>query len=165
MRCEEVKELIMDYIDNEVSEALRKEIATHLDACSSCKRIEQSLRRTAIEPLRRLKRVEAPDRIWYQVRDAIVNKKVRCLFPFSIVEWFKYLRIRIRKPVLVPVAITTILLVAILFSKKTLITQNGLNAYIEEQARFLSQLAENGEESYFGIDDVNLGTYIERYLL
>jgi len=34
-----------------------------------------------------------------------------------------------------------------------------------EQMQFLSQLAENGEESYIGIEDINLGTSIEEYFL
>lgn len=162
MRCEEIKDLIIDYIDGEVSEGLRRDIANHLEVCSSCKEKEQSLRRAVIEPLRKAEKVEAPEGIWYQVRDTIVNRKERRLLHHPVAEWIGYLRIRKLR---LAAAITVILFTGVFFFGKSLITRKALESYIEEQVQLLSQLAENGEESFFGINDINLGTSIERYLM
>ena len=163
MKCEEIKNFIIAYIDGEISEALGNDIAKHLKVCSSCREKEQSLRCTVIEPLNKAEKVEAPERIWYQVRNTIINKKEKRLLARTAMEWLGYLRIR--KPGLVPLAVTIILFITVFLFRNTIITQKALESYIEEQTQFLSQLAENGEESYLGIEDINLGTSIEKYFL
>ena len=75
MKCNEIKNLIMEYIDGELSENLSKDITKHLNTCQSCRRTEEYLRSVIIEPLRQAERIEVPERIWYQVKDTIVNKK------------------------------------------------------------------------------------------
>jgi len=165
MKCSKVKALIMDYIDEELNRELSQDIASHLAACPSCKGMEQSLRQAVIEPLRQAEKIGVPDRVWYQLKEAIVNRKQRAFLPGLIAQWSGYFRIS--RPVLVPVAamVVVVLLVSVFFFGRTFTTQDTLNAYLEEQAGFLSQLAENGEESYLGINEVSLGTSIERYLL
>ena len=165
MDCNKIKELIGDYIDGEISTAQQDEISSHLKICPSCKRIEQSLRRAVIEPLRKAKKVEAPDRIWYQIKDTLEEKESRGYLPYLITEWIN--RLKIRKPALVPasVMVIAVLLFTVIFFRKAPTTEYILNTYIEEQMQFIWQLAENGEESYFDIDDVNLDTSIENYLL
>ena len=165
MKCNRVEALIMDYIDGELNAALHKNVVRHLDICSSCKKMEQSLRRVIVEPLRQAGKIQAPDRIWYQLKEAIINKKEEFSLPNLIAEWSNYFRVK--RPILVPVTvmIVVVLFIVTLFFGRILTTQNMLNAYMEEQVQFISQLAENGEESYFGIGEVNLGTAIEKYLL
>ncbi len=155
----------MDYIDQELTQELSQDIARHLDICPSCKKMEQSLRQTVIQPLRQAEEQGVPDRVWYRLREAIINKKQRLFLPNLIAGWFGYFKIR--RPVLVPVVAMAmvILLVSVFFFGKPTTTQDTLNAYLLEQASFLWQLAENGEGSYLGIDEVNLDTSIERYLL
>ena len=166
MKCNKVKALVMDYIDEELNQKLKHDLASHLESCPSCKEMEQTLRQTIIEPLRQAEKIKAPDRVWYQLKETIVNRKQRVSLPGLLAQWSGYFRIK--RPVLVPVTamIVVILLVSVFFFRKPpFTTQDTLNAYLEEQAELLSQLAENGEEDYFGIDDVSLGTSIERYLL
>jgi predicted anti-sigma-YlaC factor YlaD len=165
MKCKRVKDLIVDYIDGEISQTLHKDITTHLETCPSCRELEQSLRRLAIEPLRQAEKAGVPERIWLKIKQAIVNKKQRLLIPDFINQLRYYFRIR--RPVLVPVVsiLVVILMISVLALRKNITTYNMLNAYLGEQAEFILQLAENGEESYFGIDEIDLGTSIEQFLL
>lgn len=165
MKCNKAQALIIDYIDGELNTALDKDITKHLDTCSSCKKMEQSLRKVIIAPLENAEKLKAPERIWYHVRDRILNEKKRSLLPNLVAEWSKYFRIK--APVLVPITviIVAVLFVATLFFGRTFTTQNMLNTYMTDQVQFISQLAENDEESYFGIGEVNLDTAIEKYLL
>lgn len=41
--CEQVEELISDYLENELSRDIRAQIAMHLETCSSCARLKEKL--------------------------------------------------------------------------------------------------------------------------
>jgi hypothetical protein len=127
--------------------------------------MEQSLRVAIIQPLRQAKRQEVPERVWYQLKETILNRKQPSYLTDLIARGFSYFQIK--RPVLVPVTamLMIALLVSALFFSRTPVSENGLSAYLEEQTSFILQLAENGEESYLGIEEVNLGTSIEKYLL
>lgn len=45
MRCEELRGVLDDFLDGEVSAAARSEIAEHLEGCSECRREAEALRR------------------------------------------------------------------------------------------------------------------------
>ena len=154
MKCEEIKNLIIDYIDGEIDEAGYKNIKAHLDTCASCRKLEQSLKETVIDPIKMAERIDAPEGIWQRISDRIQSPSFK---------WTDALRIK--KPLLVPVVVALTLFVVAFFLKKPPITENMLNEYIGEHVEFLSELAENGEDSYFALEDIDLGTSIEKYLL
>jgi predicted anti-sigma-YlaC factor YlaD len=165
MKCHKVKSLITEYIDNELNKNLSQDIARHLDTCPVCRQMEQSLRGAIIQPLSQAKMQAVPERIWYQLKDAIINRKQPSYLADLIARWFSYLQIK--RPVLAPLTAMLIvaLLVSVFFFGRIPTSQNGLSAYLAEQTSFILQLAENGEESYLGIEEVSLGTSIEKYLL
>lgn len=166
MKCDEVKELIMDYIDKEANESIRKDIATHLDTCASCKKLEESLRVKAIEPFRRAEQIKTPEEIWHKLRENIVNKNKRADLIGLLTQWRGYFQIK--KPVLIPAltVITVMLFITVLFFGKTHTARNLLNAYLADQVQFVSDLANDDEENYFDLYyAVDLDTSIERYFL
>jgi len=165
MKCKRVKNLLIDYIDNELNQKLNRDIASHLDACPACRQMEQSLRLNVIQPLRQAKKEEVPERVWYQLKESIINRPQRSFLADLITRCSVYFQIK--RPVLVPVTAMAmlVLLVSLFLFNSILDTQNTLNAYLADQADYLLQLAENGEEGYLGIQEVNLGTSIEKYFL
>ena len=84
-------------------------------------------------------------------------------------EWFT--SSWLSKLVLVPVSIAIILTIAIasVYIKPPLSLSTAdivkTYIYIDEQVQFLSELAQNSEESDFAIGDIELGTTIESFLL
>jgi anti-sigma factor RsiW len=165
MKCSGVKNLLIDYIDNELSQKMGQDIARHLDNCPACRQMEQSLRQNIIQPLRQAKKEEVPERVWYQLKESIINRPQGSFLADLIARWSGYFQIK--RPVLVPVTALAmvVLLVSLFLFNSILSTQNTLNAYLAEQADYLLQLAENGKEGYLGIQEFNLGTSIEKYFL
>ncbi len=163
MKCNRIKDLIMDYIDSEGNEITRREIACHLDVCASCKRIEQSLRSNIVEPLRKSVKVEAPDSIWCEIKEDLTNRKAKPFLPYLLFQWMDYLRFK--RPVLVAaLAITVLFFVTTLYLIEGLVTNNKVSSYMREELQFLSQLSGKGGYS-FVISDMDLGTSIEKYFL
>ena len=164
MNCEKVRDLITAYIDGELNEALQKEVELHISMCKSCKQFEETLRRVVVAPLRRGKRAEVPEYIWHKVRDSIEKKRrVKLNVPELIKEFPEFFRFRMPKPALVTV--TAVLLLAVTFAGLHFRTQHQINTYIEEQVDFFYYLASEGEVDYLNIDEIDLGTAIENYLL
>ena len=43
MNCKKVEDLLSDYIENGLSEDLRKEVSLHLDECENCRRLKEKM--------------------------------------------------------------------------------------------------------------------------
>jgi anti-sigma factor RsiW len=163
MRCDRIKELIVDYIDGEVDGALREEIARHLKGCPDCGRMEQSLRSLSVEPLRSAQRLQAPAELWQRVRDSIERKRRPHVAPFPAVRWIDIALAR--RPAFALAAVVVIVLGAAFLFERTMTSRTSVESYIEEGALFLSQLERGADIEYPDTDDVDLGTSIESYLL
>lgn len=85
MGCKMVKDLLTDYIDEELNQELRSEITRHLDSCSSCRELNESLNLLTGQ-FRQIPREEAPGRIWGQIREAITTKEKKHFLPTGLVE-------------------------------------------------------------------------------
>ena len=73
MTCHDYKDLMMGYLDNELSDEQRRQFEEHLAGCSECK--------DELEEVRKLKAitdevtlVEPEDRIWQDYWDGIYNR-------------------------------------------------------------------------------------------
>jgi anti-sigma factor RsiW len=164
MRCAEVKRQIMDYIDGELSKPEEKEFTSHLASCPECKRLLESVRLSSIEPFRKAQRQKVPAEVWYQIKDTIAHKEKKA--PSFSPLWQRWLdSFRIRKPALVPAMVTITVLMFIFIFGNMMLRQNPVNSYLAEQLQFMSELGENGQESYLGISDIDMGTSIERYFM
>ena len=160
MNCERMKDLIGDYIDDELGEALREEVKKHLNACGKCRQMGEALRGLAIEPLKKAEKIKAPEEIWQRIRMRIEQEEVARLLP-DLAEKLRAFA-RLRKPTFAVATCITIILAALLITRLPLNGQKALNAYIEEQIEFFSYLADEEEPDYSGMD---LGTAVEEYLL
>ncbi len=164
MICEEIRNLIGDYIDGELDGDRLREVKEHLGACAACKKFEETLRRAAIAPFKTAERLKAPDEIWFNVRSAIEARQTRRLHPSLLLNKLVAPFLIRRKSALALAAVAVVLLLAVFVLRGPFTTQNIVNSYLEEQAKFLSYLtAEDGSSSYF--NDIDLGTTIEKYLL
>jgi anti-sigma factor RsiW len=77
MRCDEVRELLDDYVDAALGAAERDAVARHLDGCPSCRAEEHALRRL-LERARALPREAAPARdLWPAIEREIGAGTVR----------------------------------------------------------------------------------------
>lgn len=43
MNCKKVEDLLSDYIENDLSEEVRKEVSLHLDECENCRRLKEKM--------------------------------------------------------------------------------------------------------------------------
>ncbi len=167
MRCQKIKRLIIDYVDGELNERLRRKINSHLKDCPSCRYIEQTLRSSIIEHFKESEMLKPPDIIWDKIKNNIAKEKEGKSLYRLINYWLECIKIGIKRPLLFP-AITTatiVILVIILFLGRVSMTRNRLNSYIEYQMQFILRLSEDEKDSYFGIGETDFGTSIEEFLL
>ncbi|MFC1621255.1 zf-HC2 domain-containing protein [Candidatus Omnitrophota bacterium] len=152
MNCKKIRELIMtDYVDGEAGPKLEREIRKHLAGCGSCREFEIALKKKAIEPFKNAGKLEAPDTIWDNVREAITAPQATPVFI-------------IRRPAFsLALAAVTVILIAV-FTMPFFTAPRPVAGYIEEQAEFFAYL-DNGESGFMNEEDEGLGTAIEEYFL
>ncbi|MFH0731676.1 MAG: zf-HC2 domain-containing protein [Candidatus Omnitrophota bacterium] len=155
MNCKEIQEIIItDYLDNEISEGLRKEITLHLSACSECKRFEEAMRKTAVEPLKQAEKKNAPKALWYNIKDKIESAPKPAFFHMP-------------RPAFAAAAILTVLIIAFSFIMRLSVRHDTAEVYLQEQAQFLVSLTSgNGNTNdYEEQDNENLSSAVEEYFL
>jgi len=164
MNCKEIKDLISIYIDGELNEALQKEVKQHLNTCDQCKQLEEALREIVIKPFKKAEKIKAPEAVWHQVKTTIEEKPTKC-FLHDVID--KLLSsFFIRKPAFAVVTIMVLIFMgAALIKWVPFDSQEAVNTYLEEQIQFLSYLESDERIDYSDMDDVELGTTIEEYLL
>jgi len=161
MECDKIRNLINDYIDNELDERRFKEVEKHLKICPDCGKLEKDLRANVVDPLRNSERIKAPLGVWQKVEEAISVKTNKVYVFRRTLGWAIFLR---KKPILIPVALMIMFLLTIFITNNPNITkQQTINNYLLDQIQSLSELSMNGEEDSYG-SDLNLDTAIERYL-
>ena len=160
MDCKETKGLIISYIDGELNAKLREEIRLHLNSCSRCGRLEERLRQDAVEPFRGAARVKAPEELWQRIKAVIETQPEKR--PLADLAGLLFLPLRRRKPAFALATLMAVLIITVVFTRMSI---NPVDDYLAQQIQFISQLSGNGEASEFGIDDIKLGTSIEKYFL
>lgn len=164
MNCKEIKDLISSYIDGDLNEELQKEVKHHLTTCNQCKQLEVSLSRLVIKPLKKAEKIKAPEAVWYQIKTVIEEKPKKGFLPYVIDSLFS--SFLARKPVFAVVTIMVLILIGVaLIERVPFNGKEAVNTYLEEQIQFISYLEGDERISYSDIDDVELGTTIEKYLL
>ena len=165
MNCRRIKELIMtDYIDNEISEEVKKQIKRHLKDCSQCRQFEQTLRQAAVEPFRKAEEVQPPDSIWPQIKENITVQEKQAEGFFVGLRDRLQLIFTARRPVFAVATIMAVILIAVIFRRLPFNSQNGVSGYIGEQIEFFSYLGAD-ETGDFDTDYIDLDTAIEKYFL
>ncbi len=78
MTCSNYRDLLMGYLDNELSQEQRREFERHLSGCRECtEELKEFRRLKAITDEVTL--VEPEDRIWQQYWDSVYNRIERCI--------------------------------------------------------------------------------------
>lgn len=164
MNCNKIKDLISSYIDGELSETLQKEVEQHLNTCNQCKQLEETLRRIVIEPFKKAEKTKAPEAVWHQIKTAIEEKPTKSFFP-DVIDRLSS-SFFARKPVLAVVTIMVLIFIGVALIKQVPFnSQEAVNTHLKEQMQFLSYLESDERISYSDMDNVELGTAIEKYLL
>lgn len=163
MRCRKVEKRLMEYVDGELDAASRNEIMQHLNTCDQCKRSEEALREAAIGPLNTAERVKAPESIWAKIKGEIAGQTARGRLS-ELIESL-CVRFRIKQISLAVVTAAACILIAVISIKLHTGGRQAINTYIEDQANFFYYLAGENGTYYPNMDNTDLGTEIEKYLL
>ena len=76
MKCKTIQDIILtDYLDEQIGNAQKQEIETHLSACPLCRKFETAARQTVIEPFKTAKRKETPAGVWDSIKKNIQEEK------------------------------------------------------------------------------------------
>ena len=169
MKCKDIMDLILtDYIDGELNATEEKNIEAHLKSCLRCREFLNEVMQSTAAPFTNAERLKAPESIWYGVKRIFAQEKPRGLLSGSM-EGLRSI-LTFRRPVLATTTLAVIILIVIavfMLPSGTMITsgnRNGVNAYLDDQILYFSYLG-NGEEFYSEVDNIDLGTSIEEYLL
>ena len=72
MNCRKAQEIIISgYSDNELKFFWKKVLESHLADCSDCREFLSVFNNSVIEPFKNTKPVNAPDYLWYRIKDKI----------------------------------------------------------------------------------------------
>ena len=157
MDCKKIQELLKtDYLDGEAKEKELSCIKEHLAVCPQCRKLEEELKAGRMI-FKNIKRQEVPERVWQNIRDAIVSESLS--EESSVVGGILK---RLRETILAPrpvfakaFALTVIIFVAVFFKvRQPAVIDNG-----QEVVAGYSLNSENGDLF------TDLGTSIEEYFL
>ena len=161
MRCKKIQELIKsDYLDGELSQRVKEVVDKHITLCDECRLLEKKLQAQRAV-FQRIKPLQAPERVWHNVRDAIYNERLsaRASLTRSILRRLKDL-IFPREPVLAAVNyVLVILIISFVFGNFVSRRSNQGRQTASESILEYSLNFENGDLIY------DLGTEIEEYFL
>ena len=167
MNCERIKDLIKtDYIDNEINQALKKEVKRHLDACADCRQFEKTLRQAVIEPFKKEEKVQPPEFLWSRIKERIEREQEEQKGEGFFVGLKNKLEaiFSIPKPAFALATIMVIILMVAVFRRLPLYPPSSRN-YVGTSAdvakrQNISLLADNPEE-YVEIIKENFGISYE----
>jgi anti-sigma-K factor RskA len=156
MNCKKVKELLLtDYIDCEISIALRQKIDKHISGCNDCRSFQEQVEKN-LPPLFSKARVDSPsDEMWHNIKSKILSKGQEAKDNIFILRPF------VKKSIFAFATAAALLLAVISFK-----VQNGrhsVNNILLEEAYYLYNSGGNGKTGFFS--QPNFGTIIEEYFM
>ena len=158
MRCKEIESLLIEYVDEELDETRKASVAAHLSGCASCSKKEQLLRHKIVGLFKGSGYLKPSEETWLNIKEGITERQPDASSVSLVNKWLD--RFRIRLPVLVPAAVSAVLIIALFTFNTSRVNQAEINLLLAEQLQFLAELGQNGYESDFGIEDVEIGTSI-----
>ena len=163
MNCKDVRDMLGEYLDGEMSPGLGSDVERHIASFRACRDLAESTKRFAIEPLAKAQKVKAPEGLWGQIRARIEKEENKALAPANILERL-WADIAARRPVFALAAATVVIIAVVTLVSLPLKGQNDASAYMRDQAEFYSYLdGENGSNGDF--DTASLGTSLEDFFL
>ncbi|MFC1599164.1 anti-sigma factor family protein [Candidatus Omnitrophota bacterium] len=166
MKCKQIRELLVtDFVDDQISDGLRKEVELHLAVCSGCRQFEEAVRGGAVEPFKGIEEVPPPGYLWYRIKDAITAKEAK--EKKGSLRGARGLLERILvfpRPAFAFATIAAVILMTVVITRYPVNSKTSVDISLKEQVEFLASLDVNGLD-YFDAGSLNLGTSIEEYLL
>ncbi|MGB2600325.1 MAG: zf-HC2 domain-containing protein [Candidatus Omnitrophota bacterium] len=161
MKCNKIMKIIHDYIDGELAPKESKRVEEHLASCTECRNLEKAIRQTAIEPFEKAEKIQAPERVWDNIRESITEEKRSYIE--IIRDRLEYTFAR-HKLALAAVSVTVVIACFLILANIDLIREDPVNSFLNEQLNYLTGLGANGE-TMNGSGDIDFGTDIEKYFL
>ncbi|MCX5703208.1 MAG: anti-sigma factor [Candidatus Omnitrophica bacterium] len=161
MQCKKIQELLKaDYLDGEVSPQEGQFIKGHLTQCPECRRLEKELQVQRML-FQGTKRKQVPERVWQNIRDAIVAERLKQEEGLSrgILERLRDLIFTPRPVFVLASSLSVVILLAVI---ATTFIQNKVSLSKQNAAESIVGYSLNGENGYVLYD---LGTSIEEYFL
>lgn len=150
MRCEKVRDVLLtDYIDRRLPEAMKAAVDEHCLSCVSCRAVAQSVVETS-ERLRASGNLEAPERVWQGISEALGT---RVPLRERMFEWLRGFLGAHRPAFAVSTVVTVLLVSALAVRIPVYRNQRMVNGYLEEQAQLY--LGSNGDAAF--VDSVTDG--------
>jgi predicted anti-sigma-YlaC factor YlaD len=161
MRCDRIRELLKsDYLDGQAAEKEKQDVLEHLKQCAQCRQLEKDLL-AAAAVLRGAEEQEVPDRLWQNIREAIITESVNAEEAVNKSVWER-LRglIWAPRPVFaLASALTAVIFIAIFAG---LVIQNRLSIERLDSALSVMEYRANGDNTQL----LNgFGTNVEEYFL
>lgn len=161
MQCKIIQGLLKsDYLDGEVNQREQRHIKDHLTQCSGCRRLEEELQ-TQRMLFQKAKRMQAPERLWQNIRDTIVTERLNQESSVSpgILRRLREL-IWAPRPVFALASVLTAVFFVAFFAGA--IIQKRQSSGKENGGESLADYRLNGESENLLYD---LGTNVEEYFL
>jgi len=154
MNCRKAQELIISgYSDNELKFFWKKELEAHLGLCAECREFLTVFKTTVVTPFKEEPVLNAPDYLWYRIKDKITAAKPPAA-KHNIFDVF----IKMPRPVFA--VFTVIILIAVNF---LVVGTMHVNHGDKSSAAVLAYLEEPGTA---GVDDTaDIGGDIEKAFL
>jgi len=166
MHCKKIKDLLMtDFIDGQMDAKLYEQVRGHLKTCKQCGQFERVLRRSVVEPFAKLGKVKPPDSVWQKIKEDIIRTEHGQ--SAGVLAWLKnYLHglFRAPQPVLAFAATLLIFLLTAGIAHELLNGRRTINAYVQEQEEFVSNL-NSEEENSLTMNHNGLDTVLDEYYL
>jgi predicted anti-sigma-YlaC factor YlaD len=162
MNCKKIRDLVItDYIDQEASGSVQKEIQAHLKVCAGCRVFEQALREKISDPLKKVQAARPPEGIWQRIQEAMEKEEaaqsasfLRRVSDFLAGSIFK------PRPVVVFSSAVIVILVTLLFIQGPFYRHWVAKSYLREQSDYMLSMSTpvNGELE----KAIGFGTAIEK---
>jgi anti-sigma factor RsiW len=166
MDCAKIRKLIMtDYTDSEIDPAIKSQVDSHINSCSTCRELLESVKQASVEPFKDTEVLKAPEAAWESIKTQIERQKQPPLNE-NITEKL-YTFIHTPRYVLSLTAAAAVLLIVLSAAGNIFYKRSTTNHYLAEHLQVMSYLeyGDNGEELATAFSDTGFGTDIEEYFL
>jgi anti-sigma factor RsiW len=162
-KCNHIKDLILtDYMDDQIDDALKKQVESHLHQCASCRAFALESQENLAVPFQKLDRQVVPAHLWKNIQEKIQEEQS---YQPSFLDLAKDWIGGITFPKLVPVLASLVLVV--LIGSNVMVNQQVQQAQQvqeEEQVIYLASVFSSVEQTD-ALAEKGLETPIEQYFL
>ncbi len=154
MNCKKIRELVMtDYIDAELGEDLAKKVQSHLNLCEKCRALEESLRKTGLEPFKDLDQARPPDYVWERIKENMEKDRAK-EYVFPVFTG--------RRHVFAALTAVAACVIILVITGAYLNSEKQINSFFQEQADFLGSLEKDAASPLNGtFSEISLSNIVE----